>query len=165
MRGNGKTVAKLNTGRYYGLGMGTVSVVTPLYGTAVLYGGAGLGLALTLAISRTREARLSRRDAPILVLDEPTKHLDIPAREVLEQALAAYPGTLLIVSHDRYFLDRIISRLLYLRDGTCTSSAGNYTDYQAHLAAQTAALQPAPGVKKTSPGPARLRPRPAKRRP
>src|SRR2546430_9052676 len=72
--------------------------------------------------------------------------------------------TLLIVSHDRYFLDRIISRLLYLRDGTCTSSAGNYTDYQAHLAAQTAAPQPAPGVKKTSQGPARLRPRPAKRR-
>ena len=85
--------------------------------------------------------------ANLLVLDEPTNHLDIPAREVLEQALA-YPGTLLIVSHDRYFLDCIISRLLYLRDGTCTSYAGNYTDYQAHLAAQTAAQQPAPGVKK-----------------
>ena len=84
-------------------------------------------------------AKLMLSTANLLVLDEPTNHLDIPAREVLEQALATYPGTLLIVSHDRYFLDRIISRLLYLRDGTCTSYAGNYTDYQAHLAAQTAA--------------------------
>jgi len=102
--------------------------------------------------------------ANLLVLDEPTNHLDIPAREVLEQAMASYPGTLLIVSHDRYFLDCIISRLLYLRDGTCTSYAGNYTDYQAHLAAQTAVQQQAPSVKKISPVPPRLRPRPAKRR-
>ena len=111
-------------------------------------------------------ARKKRIDIDIhhlLELDEPKNHLDIPAREVLEQALAAYPGTLLIVSHDRYFLDCIISRLLYLRDGTCMSYAGNYTDYQAHLAAQTVAQQPGPGVKKTSPEPPRLRPRPAKR--
>jgi ATP-binding cassette, subfamily F, member 3 len=114
--------------------------------------------------SRVALAKLMLSTANLLVLDEPTNHLDIPAREVLEQALAAYPGTLLIVSHDRYFLDCIISRLLYLRDGTCTSYAGNYTDYQAHLAAQTAAQQQAPGVKKTSQVPPRLRPRPAKRR-
>ena len=114
--------------------------------------------------SRVALAKLMLSTANLLVLDEPTNHLDIPAREVLEQALAAYPGTLLIVSHDRYFLDCIISRLLYLRDGTCTSYAGNYTDYQAHLAAQTAAQQQAPGVKKTSHIPPRLRPRPAKRR-
>jgi ATP-binding cassette, subfamily F, member 3 len=114
--------------------------------------------------SRVALAKLMLSTANLLVLDEPTNHLDIPAREALEQALAAYPGTLLIVSHDRYFLDRIISRLLYLRDGTCTSYAGNYTDYQAHLAAQPAVPQPAPSVKKTSQGPPRLRPRPAKRR-
>ena len=114
--------------------------------------------------SRVALAKLMLSTANLLVLDEPTNHLDIPAREVLEQALATYPGTLLIVSHDRYFLDRIISRLLYLRDGTCTSYAGNYTDYQAPLAAQTAVQQPAPSVKKTSQGSPRLRPRPAKRR-
>jgi ATP-binding cassette, subfamily F, member 3 len=114
--------------------------------------------------SRVALAKLMLSTANLLVLDEPTNHLDIPAREVLEQALAAYPGTLLIVSHDRYFLDRIISRLLYLHDGTCTSYAGNYTDYQAHLVAPTAVQQQAPGVKKTSQGPPRLRPRPAKRR-
>ena len=94
--------------------------------------------------SRVALAKLMLSTANLLVLDEPTNHLDIPAREVLEQALATYPGTLLIVSHDRYFLDRIISRLLYLRDGTCTSYAGNYTDYQAPLAVQTAVQQPAP---------------------
>jgi ATPase subunit of ABC transporter with duplicated ATPase domains len=83
---------------------------------------------------------------------------------VLEQALAAYPGTLLIVSHDRYFLNRIISRLLYLRDGTCTSYAGNYADYQVHLSAQTAAPQPAPDVKKTRQPAVHPRVRPARRR-
>jgi ATP-binding cassette subfamily F protein 3 len=114
--------------------------------------------------SRVALAKLMLSTANLLVLDEPTHHLDIPAREVLEQALAAYPGTLLIVSHDRYFLDCIISRLLYLRDGMCTSYAGNYTDYQEHLAAQTAAPQQAPGVKKISHPPPRLHPRPAKRR-
>jgi ATP-binding cassette subfamily F protein 3 len=115
--------------------------------------------------SRVALAKLMLSTANLLVLDEPTNHLDIPAREVLEQALVAYPGTLHIVSHDRYFLDRIVSRLLYLRDGTCTSYAGNYTDYQAHLAAQTAVQAPAPGVKKTvHVPPPRLRPRPARRR-
>src|SRR5262245_4623105 len=112
--------------------------------------------------SRVALAKLMLSTANLLVLDEPTNHLDIPAREVLEQALAAYPGTLLIVSHDRYFLDRIISRLLYLRDGTCMSYGGNYTDYQAHLAAQTAAQQQVPGIKKTSHVTPRLGPRPAK---
>jgi ATP-binding cassette subfamily F protein 3 len=114
--------------------------------------------------SRVALAKLMLSTANLLVLDEPTNHLDIPAREVLEQALAAYPGTLLIVSHDRYFLDRVSSRLLYLRDGTCTSYAGNYTDYQAHLAAQTAVQQPALSGKKTAQRPPRPRPRSPKRR-
>ena len=114
--------------------------------------------------SRVALAKLMLSTANLLVLDEPTNHLDIPAREVLEQALAAYPGTLLVVSHDRYFLNRIISRLLYLRDGTCVSYAGNYADYQAHLAAQTSAPPQTHSVRKTSQPPPRLRPRPARRR-
>lgn len=114
--------------------------------------------------SRVALAKLMLSTANLLVLDEPTNHLDIPAREVLEQAMAAYPGTLLIVSHDRYFLNRVISRLLYLRDGTCTSYAGNYTDYQAHLAAQTSVQQPVPSAKKTLQIPPRSRPRSTKRR-
>ena len=114
--------------------------------------------------SRVALAKLMLSTANLLVLDEPTNHLDIPAREVLEQALAAYPGTLLIVSHDRYFLDRIISRLLYLRDGTCTSYAGNYTDYQAHLAAPDSRATAGAQCEKNFAIPPRPRPRPAKRR-
>src|SRR5712691_5417471 len=114
--------------------------------------------------SRVALAKLMLSTANLLVLDEPTNHLDIPAREVLEQAMASYPGTLLIVSHDRYFVNRIISRLLYLRDGMWVSYAGNYADYQAHLAAQTSAPPQTHSVKKTAQPPPRLRPRPARRR-
>jgi ATP-binding cassette subfamily F protein 3 len=121
--------------------------------------------------SRVALAKLMLAPANLLVLDEPTNHLDIPAREVLESALADYPGTLLLVSHDRYFLDRIITRLLYLRDGVCTSYTGNYSAYQAYLATQTQAqeqLKVAQKVtKKIAPAPQtapRPRQRPGKRR-
>jgi ATP-binding cassette subfamily F protein 3 len=114
--------------------------------------------------SRVALAKLMLSTANLLILDEPTNHLDIPAREALEQALMAYPGTLLIVSHDRYFLNRIISHLLYLRDGTCVSYPGNYAAYQAHLATQASTQQQAPSVKKTPPPAPRQRPRPVKRR-
>lgn len=98
--------------------------------------------------SRVALAKLMLSEANFLVLDEPTNHLDIPAREALENALAAYPGTLLVVSHDRYFLDRVITRLWYLQDGTCTSYLGNYSAYQAHLTAQR---QGAQAVAKSAP--------------
>jgi ATP-binding cassette subfamily F protein 3 len=92
--------------------------------------------------SRVALAKLMLTQANLLILDEPTNHLDIPAREALETALNAYPGSVLLVSHDRYFLDRIISRLLYLRDGVCEAYPGNYSEYQAHLAAPQAAEAP-----------------------
>jgi ATP-binding cassette subfamily F protein 3 len=97
--------------------------------------------------SRVALAKLMLSPANLLILDEPTNHLDIPAREALESALAEYPGAVLIVSHDRYFLDRIVSRLLYLRDGRCDAYAGNYTDYQAHLAAKQVEAQRPPSTK------------------
>ena len=106
--------------------------------------------------SRVALAKLMLTTANLLVLDEPTNHLDIPACEVLEQALADYPGTLLIVSHDRYFLDRVIDRLLILRDGACISHAGNYSDYQASRSAPP----PSPAAKprrKSPPPPPRRR--------
>lgn len=114
--------------------------------------------------SRVALAKLMLTEANFLVLDEPTNHLDIPAREALESALADYPGTVLVVSHDRYFLDRIITRLLYLRNGTCDAYPGNYSAYQMHLAAQT--LEPSQGTD-TSRSKARetsQRPRPVRRR-
>ena len=111
--------------------------------------------------SRVALAKLMLTKANLLVLDEPTNHLDIPACEMLEQALADYPGTLLVVSHDRYFLDRVIDRLVILQEGTCTTHAGNYSDYQASRLAPP----PAPTAKprKKSP-PASPRRRGARRR-
>jgi ATP-binding cassette subfamily F protein 3 len=97
--------------------------------------------------SRVALAKLMLSPANLLILDEPTNHLDIPAREALERALAEYPGAVLIVSHDRYFLDHIVSRLLYLRDGTCDAYAGNYSAYQAHLAAKQVEAQGTPAAK------------------
>ena len=103
--------------------------------------------------SRVALAKLMLSTANFLILDEPTNHLDIPAREALEEALIAYPGTLLLVSHDRYFLDRVITCLLYMHHGTCETYPGNYSAYQAHLAAQ--ATMPTPPQSKVPRNPAR----------
>ena len=117
--------------------------------------------------SRVALAKLMLSPANLLVLDEPTNHLDIPAREMLEEALMAYPGTLLVVSHDRFFIDRIVTRLLFLRHGTCEEYPGNYSAYQAHLAMQAAeaASQTFAPAKKTAAGhDAVRRERPVRRR-
>ena len=79
-----------------------------------------------------------------LILDEPTNHLDIPTREILEQALLDFGGTYLVVSHDRYFLDKIAGRTLVLENKKIKEFLGNYTYYRekeqekAELAAQAA---------------------------
>ena len=67
--------------------------------------------------------------ANCLLLDEPTNHLDIESMEVLESALEPYDGTVIIISHDRYLLDRIPDRILEVRDGGVFSSAGGYDDW------------------------------------
>ena len=78
--------------------------------------------------------------ANFLVMDEPTNHLDIPAREAVEEALEAFPGSLLLVSHDRYLIDRIADRLLAFENGKLASYPGNYSEYKAAQAAAQAAL-------------------------
>ena len=66
----------------------------------------------------------------VLILDEPTNHLDIPAREALEDALQEYDGTIVTVSHDRFFLDKIATQILSFEDdGTVDVYLGNYTEY------------------------------------
>jgi ATP-binding cassette, subfamily F, member 3 len=65
----------------------------------------------------------------VLILDEPTNHLDIPSREALEAALDEYDGTIITVSHDRFFLDRIATQILAFEDGDVDVFAGNYTEY------------------------------------
>ena len=74
-------------------------------------------------------AKLILSPCNFLVLDEPTNHLDITSREILEDALSRYEGTVLAVSHDRYFLNRVATRILSLEGGILTSTAGNYDDY------------------------------------
>jgi len=81
--------------------------------------------------SRLALAKLMLSRANFLLLDEPTNHLDIPSREVLEEALADFEGTILVVSHDRYFLDRIVNKLLVVSNQTIEEYLGNYSDYLA----------------------------------
>jgi len=65
----------------------------------------------------------------ILILDEPTNHLDIKGIEVLEEKLKSFYGTLIVVSHDRFFLDRISNKILEISRGKISIYPGNYTDY------------------------------------
>lgn len=75
-------------------------------------------------------AKLIYSRVNVLVLDEPTNHLDIPSREALEEALDAYEGTILTISHDRYFLDRVATQILALDGaGTAEHYDGDYTEY------------------------------------
>ena len=78
---------------------------------------------------RVSLARLMLSEANFLILDEPTNHLDIQSREILEDALCSYTGTVLYVSHDRYFINRTATRILELRDGRLTGYLGNYDYY------------------------------------
>ena len=87
--------------------------------------------------SRLQLALLVLSGANFLLLDEPTNNLDIASAEVLENALYDFNGTVLVISHDRYFLDRTVKRIFALEKGSITEHAGGYSDY--------AARTPAPG--------------------
>jgi ATP-binding cassette subfamily F protein 3 len=105
--------------------------------------------------SRLALARLTLTRANFLILDEPTNHLDIGSRETLEQALDSYDGTMLFVSHDRYFVDRIANRVWNIEDGTIVTYLGNYSDMQRKRAADAQA-----DGKAAEPAPARPEPKP-----
>ena len=79
--------------------------------------------------SRLQLARLVLERPTLLLLDEPTNNLDIPAIEVLEETLNEFVGTVLVISHDRYFLDQTVDRIIELRDGVLSEYMGGYTDY------------------------------------
>jgi ATP-binding cassette, subfamily F, member 3 len=91
--------------------------------------------------SRLALAVLTLQGANFLVLDEPTNHLDLPSRQVLEAALSEYDGTLIFVSHDRYFVDAVATTVWVLEDGSVTCHAGNYTAYRARGAAAAIATK------------------------
>jgi len=79
--------------------------------------------------SRLQLAKLVLKRPNLLLLDEPTNNLDIPAIEVLEEALDEFVGTVLVISHDRYFVDKVVDRVVELRDGHFSEFLGGYTDY------------------------------------
>lgn len=78
--------------------------------------------------------------ANFLILDEPTNHLDIQSKEILESAMNAYTGTILYVSHDRYFINKTATRILEISDHGLTSYPGNYQDYIAQKEKEKASL-------------------------
>ncbi|HEY0733336.1 MAG TPA: ABC-F family ATP-binding cassette domain-containing protein [Herpetosiphonaceae bacterium] len=96
--------------------------------------------------SRLQLARLMLSGANCLVLDEPTNHLDIASAEVLEGALADYTGTVITISHDRYFLDRIADRTVEIVDGDITLYEGGYSAYLEQKARKASVVlaQPEP---------------------
>ncbi|PKP55299.1 hypothetical protein CVT91_16035 [Candidatus Atribacteria bacterium HGW-Atribacteria-1] len=77
--------------------------------------------------SRLALVKILMQESNFLILDEPTNHLDIVTKELFQQALLKYSGTILIVSHDRFFLDNLITRVIEIRDGRIYDYPGNYS--------------------------------------
>jgi ATP-binding cassette subfamily F protein 3 len=118
--------------------------------------------------SRAGLARLAAEDANVLILDEPTNHLDIWARDSLEEALRRFDGTVLLVSHDRYFLNRVVDHLLVVEpvatsgDASAAGEAnrfrvieGNYDTYLHFVEQGLAVSMDRPSVRAVSTGAAR----------
>ncbi len=106
-----------------------------------LSGGERRRLALALVVAS---------GANFLVLDEPTNHLDLESREALEEALEAFPGTVLLVSHDRALLDAVAERILAIEDGALRSFPGGWAEYQSRRAEEAAPPPPEPSKPRRS---------------
>ena len=99
-------------------------------------------------LSRLRLCMLMDEQTSFLILDEPTNHLDIAAREWIEEAVEAFDGTLLFVSHDRYFINRFATRIWELADGTITDYPMGFAQYQSVKAQERRESAPAVREKK-----------------
>ena len=114
--------------------------------------------------ARVALAKMLVRPAALLCLDEPTNHLDLASREVLEGALAAFPGTIVFISHDRYFINRIATGIVEINEGALVTYLGSYDDYldaKARVAAAPmSAATPAARPAATAPARAEQGPRP-----
>lgn len=82
---------------------------------------------------RVKLAELLQQKINTLIFDEPTNHIDIPTKEVLEDAIKDFDGTLLFVSHDRYFINKFADKIIEFKDGKVTTYLGNYDDYKEKL--------------------------------
>ena len=89
--------------------------------------------------NRLALARILLRPVNCLILDEPTNHLDMASKAVLQEALAHFPGTLLVVSHDRAFLDPLVTKVLEVTPGKLRWFAGNVSEYLAKVEAEQSA--------------------------
>lgn len=96
--------------------------------------------------ARVSLAKLLVQPHNVLVLDEPTNHLDIRSREKIEEALQDYPGALVLISHDRYFLDATVNQVYHLEWGRLTSYLGNYSYFQQAQLRDPAVMQQAEQV-------------------
>ena len=98
--------------------------------------------------TRVNLGRLILEDTDILLLDEPTNHLDLDSREWIEEAVEDFAGTLLFVSHDRYFIQRFATRIWTLENGAISDFRGDYEAYQAWRERQKTLAPPPPKVEK-----------------
>jgi ATP-binding cassette subfamily F protein 3 len=115
--------------------------------------------------ARVALAKMLVRPAAFLCMDEPTNHLDLASREVLEGALATFPGTIVFISHDRYFINRIATGIVEINRGALATYLGSYDDYidtKARAAVEPTVVQK-PGPRPVAPPAAR--PEPAVRAP
>lgn len=105
-------------------------------------------------------ARLFLHGPNVLILDEPTNHLDLWARHALEEALKQFEGTLLFVSHDRYFLQKLANRFWYFHEGKILDFQGSYSDFQEWRAEQLATKRQSRTEKQASPRPVERKKKP-----
>ena len=86
---------------------------------------------------KVKLAELLQQKINTLIFDEPTNHIDIPTKEVLEEAIEDFDGTLIFVSHDRYFINKFADKTVEFKDGKVTTYIGNYDDYKASKARES----------------------------
>jgi ATP-binding cassette subfamily F protein 3 len=99
--------------------------------------------------ARLALAKMLARPAALLCMDEPTNHLDLASKEVLEEALGGFTGTIVFISHDRYFINRIATQVVEVAHGHLTTHLGTYDDYLAH---KSTPATPSSGAASRPPG-------------